>query len=186
MKKNIILSIIAAGALVLGFQNCSQTGFQFSEDTLGKMSYDEARGPLVIDVAEMVDAEAAAVGSADQTQSTDNLASQDSTVGSSQSAAIDPVSNEVVKDETIVADIEVVNEGQDRAPASDDDVTESEQILDAYACGGGKKGMRKVYVCHHPQGNPQNKHTLCVGFPAARALLAQGRDAQQNYLGQCL
>lgn len=153
MKRNVIIALLASALLIVGFQNCSQTGFQFSDETFGKTSYDDSRGPLVVDVAEMIDEE---------------------------------------EQETIVADIEVTNQSDDRGPTNVNEREpakadrDSDEILEAYSCSNGSKGMKKVFVCHHPKGNPANRHTLCVGFPAARALLDQGKDAQRNYLGQCL
>jgi len=37
-----------------------------------------------------------------------------------------------------------------------------------------------VIICHIPQGNPENKHTIKVGAPAVKAHLAHG-----DYLGAC-
>lgn len=187
MKRNVIITIFAGALLVVGFQNCSQTGFQFTDETFGKTGYDEARGPLVVDVAEMIDEEEQAINY-DETTSGEVVAVEQPKAVESAPDVVAPI----VEQETIVADIEVTNPGDNRGPANVKDREpnqvdrESDEILEAYACGGGAKGMKKVFVCHHPQGNPANKHTLCVGFPAARALLEQGKDAQRNYLGQCL
>jgi hypothetical protein len=35
-------------------------------------------------------------------------------------------------------------------------------------------GPAKVCVCHHPPGNPNNAHTICVGAAAAKAHLKHG------------
>lgn len=180
MKRNILI-ILGVSALVISFQNCSQTAFQFSEDTLGKASYESSRGPLVVDVAQMIEEQELA----------QDLVHQEGKQVNEHDEDFENPKNSVMAED-----------GQERQPASSDescdhknseereiaseDDNKVNQIIEAYACGNGSRGSRKVYVCHHPQGNPGHAHTLCVGFPAARALLMQGKDAQKNYLGQCL
>jgi len=48
----------------------------------------------------------------------------------------------------------------------------------AYADGGDGDG--KVTICHVPQGNPDNAHTITVSENAVAADLAHG-----DYLGEC-
>jgi hypothetical protein len=44
-------------------------------------------------------------------------------------------------------------------------------------CHNGKKAL----ICHFPPGNPDNMHTLCVGWPAVPAHVAEHQDT----LGAC-
>ena len=41
-------------------------------------------------------------------------------------------------------------------------------------------GNEKVVICHAPPGNPDNRHTITVGFPAVQAHLDHG-----DTLGSC-
>lgn len=54
-------------------------------------------------------------------------------------------------------------------------------VVNSYACGNCG-----VEICHLPPGNPDNKHTLCIG-PAAvpHHLKEHERDGVGDYLGAC-
>src|SRR5258708_987091 len=53
--------------------------------------------------------------------------------------------------------------------------------LAAYSCGA-----HNVQICHFPPGNPDNRHTLCIGIPAvAHHLSEHQRDTYGDYLGPC-
>jgi hypothetical protein len=41
-------------------------------------------------------------------------------------------------------------------------------------------GQQKVCICHHPPGNPDNAHTICIGAPAVPAHLRHG-----DTMGEC-
>ena len=41
-------------------------------------------------------------------------------------------------------------------------------------------GRSKVCICHHPPGNPENGHTICIGEPAVPAHLRHG-----DTMGEC-
>lgn len=49
-------------------------------------------------------------------------------------------------------------------------------IIDAWKCG-----KNKVYVCHIPNGNPNNAHTICISYNALASHIAEHGD----YLGPC-
>ncbi len=54
-----------------------------------------------------------------------------------------------------------------------------------YSCGG-----KKLYICHVPEGNPGNRHTLCLPPPAIEAHLrehdATGAVGDEDHMGPCL
>lgn len=67
-------------------------------------------------------------------------------------------------------------------PASEVVINPSEGAK--YDCGN-----KKIAICHVPEGNPDNRHTLCLPQPAIEAHLAQ-HDASvaaddEDYLGEC-
>jgi len=50
-----------------------------------------------------------------------------------------------------------------------------------YACGNGG-----VMICHFPPGNPNNRHSICIGQPAvAHHIKEHQRDNVGDYLGSC-
>jgi hypothetical protein len=75
------------------------------------------------------------------------------------------------------------------APPANEAIGDLEQAA-KYECGCDKKGgSKKVAVCHVPEGNPENRHTLCLPQSAIDAHLAQ-HDASiaggdEDYLGEC-
>jgi len=58
-----------------------------------------------------------------------------------------------------------------------------------YNCGDPLKQDHKVLVCHVPPGNPDNRHTICIGKPALKAHLrlhvAHGDPDVRDTLGAC-
>lgn len=70
------------------------------------------------------------------------------------------------------------------APPASDIVNGNLDQAAKYACGD-----KKIAICHVPEGNPDNRHTLCLPQPAIEAHLAQ-HDASvdkgdEDYLGEC-
>jgi hypothetical protein len=77
------------------------------------------------------------------------------------------------------------------APLSE--VEEDPSLLDQFPCSDGQdfntqcKSEKKVEICHVPPGNPDAKHTLCIGESAISAHLSHhvAADGEQDYLGPC-
>ena len=45
---------------------------------------------------------------------------------------------------------------------------------------------KKVRICHIPPGNPANRHTICIGYPALKAHVGcHGVDDDRDYVGHC-
>ncbi len=57
-----------------------------------------------------------------------------------------------------------------------------------YECGHGNND-KKIEICHVPQGNPDNRHTLCLPPPAIEAHLrehdASVATGDEDHLGAC-
>lgn len=70
---------------------------------------------------------------------------------------------------------------------NEDDIVfdnELENVLKDHACGDNSS--KKVLVCHYPQGNPSNRHEICIGRAALRAHLSHSADAaHMDHLGAC-
>ena len=47
----------------------------------------------------------------------------------------------------------------------------------------------KVYLCHFPKGNPEERHTICIGVPAIKAHLdhqaSPDIEGTKDFLGRC-
>ena len=60
-------------------------------------------------------------------------------------------------------------------------------LLDQHRCG--KADGKKSYICHVPQGNPPNRHTLCLPPTAITAHLrehdASAAAGDEDHLGPC-
>lgn len=54
------------------------------------------------------------------------------------------------------------------------------QLADDFPCSGGE-ASKKVLICHIPPGNPDNKHTICIGKSAVQGHI----DHHGDYLGEC-
>jgi len=62
-------------------------------------------------------------------------------------------------------------------------VAQQPDLLNQYSCGSGDQ----VRICHVPPGNPEAKHTLCIGRAAVSAHIGhhQAYNGEEDYLGFC-
>jgi hypothetical protein len=61
------------------------------------------------------------------------------------------------------------------------DYASDPSVAAPYTCGNGG-----VTICHFPPGNPNNRHSLCIGEPAvAHHIKEHQRDNIGDYLGSC-
>lgn len=63
-------------------------------------------------------------------------------------------------------------------------VVDDPPAADPYLCG-----HKKYLICHVPEGNPDNRHELCLPAPAIEAHLRQhdasGASGDEDYMGPC-
>lgn len=66
-------------------------------------------------------------------------------------------------------------------------VNQDPALLEQHRCGS--PNGKKSYICHVPEGNPPNRHTLCLPPPAIEAHLrehdASSAADDEDHLGPC-
>lgn len=62
------------------------------------------------------------------------------------------------------------------------DLAENPDLAKNYSCG-----KDKVKICHVPEGNPANAHSICIGKAAVQAHLSkhQADNGDKDLLGEC-
>lgn len=81
----------------------------------------------------------------------------------------------------------LVSDTPSDAPTVEDGI-ENPELLDQYPCKTAcRDHSKKVQICHVPPGNPENRHTICIGKAAVQAHLArhQASTGESDYLGEC-
>lgn len=185
MNSTIVRSLVlfvGSFVLVVAFQNCGQPGAISQATDLQK-----AADPLVVDVVSEMETQNNYNYDNDKEYSDDKEYDDDKSYDYGK------------KDDAKKYEDDKKYPGEDKKYAEDDKEEdkkdydkkyddELEEVLANYSCedNGMSSQSKKVLVCHHPKGNPAQRHEICIAREALKAHLEKHQHAAgEDHLGKC-